>query len=132
MENAAIWYAELVKPGWAPPSWVFGPVWSILYTIIIISFGLVFQRVVTRKLPFIVALPFVLNVIFNLAFSPIQFSLRNNILASLDIILVLVTLIWALVTIRPHFKYVAYVNVPYLLWVSFATILQLTITYLNF
>ena len=78
-----------------------------------------------------VALPFVLNIVFNLAFTPIQFGLKNNVLASLDILLILVTLLWALVAIYPYMKWVALVNIPYVLWVTFATILQLTITYLN-
>jgi tryptophan-rich sensory protein len=57
--------------------------------------------------------------------------LKNNLFAAIDIILVLITLVWAIVAIYPHVKWVAYAQVPYLLWVSFATVLQLTITYLN-
>lgn len=62
---------------------------------------------------------------------PIQFGLKNDLLASLDILLVLGTLIWALFVIWPHLRWVVYANIPYLLWVLFATVLQLTITYLN-
>ena len=129
--NTYNWYSQLIKPSWAPPSWVFGPVWSVLYVIIAVSFGTVFYRVFTGKIPFIVALPFALNLIFNFAFTPLQFGLKNNLLAAIDILLVLGTLIWAIVAIYPHIRWVAYAQVPYLLWVSFATILQLTITYLN-
>jgi len=126
------WYQSLIKPVWAPPSWLFGPVWTILYAIIAISFGAVFFQAFKNKIPRIVALPFGLNLIFNFVFSPIQFGLQNNFLAAVDILLVLGTLIWALVTIYPRMKWVALVNIPYLLWVCFATVLQLTITYLNF
>lgn len=126
-----IWYSSLVKPSWAPPGWVFGPVWSVLYIIIFVTFGFVFYRALTGKLPWSGALPFALNLVFNLAFSPLQFGLRNNFLAALDIILVLATLIWALIAIWPNARFVLYLNIPYLLWVSFATALQLTITYLN-
>ncbi|HLP86723.1 MAG TPA: TspO/MBR family protein [Candidatus Paceibacterota bacterium] len=125
------WYSSLVKPSWAPPSWLFGPVWSVLYVLIFISFGTVFYKVFNKQLPYIVALPFALNIVFNLLFSPIQFSLQNNYLAALDIILVLGTLIWAIIAIYPHAKWIAFMNIPYLLWVSFATVLQFTITYLN-
>ena len=125
------WYQSLIKPLWAPPSWVFGPVWTVLYIIIAISFGTVFYKAFTGKLPWIVALPFVLNLVFNFAFTPLQFGLKNNLLASVDILLVLGTLIWALLAIWPYARWITYVNTPYLLWVSFATILQLTITYLN-
>lgn len=125
------WYQELIRPEWAPPAWLFGPVWSILYTIIAISFGYVAYQYSKGVIPFVVLLPFILNLVFNFAFTPLQFGLQNNLLAAIDIVLVLGTLVWALWVIHPHFAWVAYVNIPYLLWVSFATILQLTITYLN-
>jgi translocator protein len=129
--NTYNWYQALLKPSWAPPSWLFGPVWAVLYAIIAISFGMVFYKVFTKQIPWIVALPFVLNLVFNFAFTPLQFTLQNNLLAAIDILLVLGTLIWAIVAIYPHVKWIAYAQVPYLLWVSFATALQLTITYLN-
>ena len=130
--NTASWYQLLIKPSWAPPAWVFGPVWTVLYGIIIATFGMVFWRVWSGQIPYSVAIPFVLNIIFNLAFSPIQFGLQNNLLAAIDILAVLGTLIWALISIYPYMPLVTYVNIPYLVWVSFATILQLSITYLNF
>jgi len=128
------WYSQLIKPWWAPPSWLFGPVWTILYAIIAVSFGTVFYQAFTKRIPRIVALPFVLNLAFNFAFTPIQFGLKNNILASVDILLILGTLIWALYAIwhaSPKPRWIAYANIPYLAWVSFATCLQLTVTYLN-
>ena len=131
MNNQTTWYLDLIKPTWAPPGWLFGPVWSVLYIIIFVSFGFIFYKVWQGELPKLLALPFALNLIFNFAFTPIQFGLKSNTLAALDIILVLITLIWALYLIYPYFKWVAIVNIPYLLWVCFATVLQLTITYLN-
>jgi tryptophan-rich sensory protein len=131
MNPAYSWYSTLVKPAWAPPSWLFGPVWTVLYIIIAISFGNVFLLAAQRKIPLIVALPFALNLIANFAFTPIQFGLKNNFLAAGDILVVLGTLIWAIVVIFPYAKWVAYAQIPYLLWVIFATVLQLTVTYLN-
>ncbi len=124
-------YSDLVKPTWAPPSWIFGPVWSFLYLLIIISFGTVFYKLVTKQIPFAVALPFMLNIVFNATFTYFQFGLKNNTLAAIDIILVLITLVWAMIAIFPHGRWITYIQIPYLLWVSFATVLQLTITYLN-
>jgi benzodiazapine receptor len=137
------WYSQIIKPSWAPPAWVFGPVWSVLYVIIAVTFGTVFYKAFIGKIPWIVALPFALNLIFNFAFSPIQFGLKNNLLALVDILLVLVTLVWALFALyefnlklhietgAPTYVWIIYANIPYLIWVLFATILQLTITYLN-
>ena len=132
--NTYNWYSQLAKPFWAPPSWLFGPVWTILYIVIAVSFGTVLYQAFRGRLSWRVALPFGLNLVFNLAFTPIQFGLKNNLLASVDILLVVGTLIWALVALwraAPGLRWVVYANLPYLLWGLFATALQLTITYLN-
>ena len=129
--NRYYWYSQLIKPSWSPPAWIFGPVWTFLYILIAISFGKVFLKFFQKKVSFIVILPFILNLIFNFAFTPLQFGLKNNLLAAVDVILVLGTLIWAVIAIYPHARWVAYIQIPYLFWVSFATVLQLTITYLN-
>lgn len=124
-------YASYIKPSFAPPSYVFGPVWTVLYIIIAVSYITVFQKILTGQIPKSVAIPFILNLIFNFAFTPIQFGLKNNLLASIDIILILATLVWAIISVWPYIRWVAYAQFPYLLWVCFATIVQLSITYLN-
>ena len=129
--NSSSWYLEIVRPLWAPPSFVFGPVWTILYILIAISFGAFFYKFYQGKISFLVVLPFIFNLCFNFLFTPLQFGLRNNLLASIDIILVIGTLVWAMFIVWPYMKWVTYISIPYLLWVSFATVLQLTITYLN-
>ncbi len=129
--NNYVNYSELVKPTWAPPSWIFGPVWSVLYVMIAISFGSVFKMFFEKKIPFVVLLPFILNLVFNFLFTWIQFGLKNLPLASLDIVLVLVTLVWAMFAIFPYAKWITWIQVPYLLWVAFATVVQMTITFLN-
>ena len=128
------WYSQLIKPSWAPPGWLFGPVWSALYAIIAVTYGTVFYKAYKGELSRLVALAFVLNLVFNFAFTPIQFGLRNNLLASLDILFVVGTLTWALVAVwkaSADLRWVVYANIPYLLWGLFATALQLTITVLN-
>ncbi|MFZ2206131.1 MAG: TspO/MBR family protein [Microgenomates group bacterium] len=131
MNNTYNWYAQLTKPSWSPPGWLFGPVWTVLYVLIITSFGKVFLMGWKKEIPFIVVIPFILNLIFNFAFTPLQFGLKNNLLAAIDILLVFGTLVWSMVAIYPHTKWITYVQIPYLFWVSFASVLQLTITYLN-
>ncbi len=131
MDNTYNWYQTLIKPTWAPPAWLFGPVWTVLYVIIAGSFGYVGYLFINKRVSFMVVLPFLLNLLFNFIFSPIQFGLQNNYLAALDILLVLITLVWALVAIYPYASWVSFVNLPYLAWVCFATVLQLTVTYIN-
>ena len=129
--SSAVWYAQLVKPFFAPPAAVFAPVWTVLYIVIIISFGWVLVQFLKRRLPFMVLPLFILNLVFNAAYTSLQFGLKNNFLAALDILLVLGTLVWAMAAIWRRARWVAYVNMPYLLWVAFATLLQFSITWLN-
>ena len=131
MNKAYNWYSTLIKPTWSPPSWLFGPVWTFLYVLIAISFGKVFMMFFQKQISWVVVLPFVLNLIFNFSFTYFQFGLKNNLFAAADILLILGTLIWLMIAIYPYAPWITYIQIPYLIWVSFATILQLTITYLN-
>ena len=84
-----------------------------------------------QHIAYVVALPFILNLVFNFAFTPIQFGLKNNYLAAIDILFIVGTLLWSMTVIYPYAHWITYSQIPYLLWGSFATVLQLTITYLN-
>ncbi|MCX6783804.1 MAG: tryptophan-rich sensory protein [candidate division WWE3 bacterium] len=126
------WYAKLKKPAWAPPSWLFGPVWSVLYLIIAVTFGFVFFKAWQGQLPRFIVISFIINLISNLIFTPLQFGLRNNLAAAIDIFIVLLSLVVSLSFIYPFIPLIAWLLIPYLLWVSFATVLQLTVTYLNY
>lgn len=129
--NTYIQYTDYIKPDWAPPAWVFGPVWTVLYCLIALTFGYMVYKWWKGEISWKTLLPFGLNLIFNFAFTPIQFGLNNLPLASIDILLVLGTLMWAIATVWKKYRWVAIANIPYLLWVSFATVLQLTILTLN-
>jgi len=132
--NTYSWYSQLIKPSWAPPAWLFGPVWTVLYAIIALTYGTLFYKAFKGELAWKLTLPLALNLVFNLAFTPIQFGLRNNFLAAVDILLVVATLLWAFAAIwqkGPQLRWVVYANLPYFLWSAFATVLQLTITFLN-
>lgn len=124
-------YAAYRRPGWAPPSWVFGPVWTVLYVIIAVSFGRVAFLYATGGVPLAVAWPFLANLIFNVAYTPLQFRFRNYFFASVDVLLVFATLFYAMYSIYSFEPWIAYANIPYLLWTAFATVLQLTVTYMN-
>src|SRR3989339_324673 len=110
--NEMIQYAEYIKPFWAPPAWVFGPVWMVLYALVAFSFGKVFYLAWKKQVSMIVALPFLFNLLFNFVFTPIQFGLQNNLLAAMDILLVLSTLVWAMKAIWPYRRWIVYVNIP--------------------
>ncbi|MFH1836077.1 MAG: TspO/MBR family protein [Methanobacteriota archaeon] len=126
-----VWYQSIEKPFFAPPTWAFGVAWGILYPIIFLSFGFVFIQAAKKRIPYKVALPFALNLIANLAFTPIQFGLKNFWLAAVDITIVVVTLVWAMKAVYPHFRKIAYLQTPYLLWGLYATALQYSVTILN-
>ena len=125
------WYDGLAKPSWTPQPGTIGLIWSLLYPVIVVSFGYVFVQAVRGKLPRAVAVPFAINLVANLSFTPIQFGLRNLPLAAADILVVLGTIVWSMAAVWPHARWVAVAQVPYLVWVGIATVLQLSITAAN-
>ena len=125
------WYNSLAKPAWTPAPATIGLIWQILYPIILLSFGFVFVQAFRGKVPWWVAVPFAINLVANLMFMPIFSGLRNVPLAAADILVVWATIIWISAAIWPHYKLVAVAQVPYFLWVSIATVLQLSITWMN-
>lgn len=125
------WYDSLWKPAWTPAPSTIGLIWQILYPIIFVTFGFVLLQALRGKISWSAVVPFAVNLAANLAFTPIQFGLRNLPLAALDILVVLATIVWIMVIIWPRYKWVAVAQVPYLLWVSIATVLQLSMTWMN-
>ena len=125
------WYDALIKPSWTPSSGTISLIWTILYPIILISFGFVFFKTFKGGIPWIVALPFAINLIANLLFMPIFGGMKNLPLATMDIVIVLGSIVWMIVAIWPHYRWVAVAQLPYLVWVSIATVLQIAITAAN-
>jgi tryptophan-rich sensory protein len=125
------WYESLHKPVWTPDPETISVIWQILYPIILFSFSYVFFKAFRGKIPRFAALPFAINLIANVAFTPILFGVRSLLFASFDIVVVLVTLFWGMGMIWRYCRWVAIVQVPYLIWVAIATTLQLAITQMN-
>lgn len=125
------WYNGLAKPSWTPAPATIGLIWQILYPIILVSFLYVFARAARRKIGWRVALPFAINLVANLLFTPIEFGLRNLPLATVDILIVWGTIVWMMAVVWKHARWVAVAQVPYLVWVSIATVLQVSITWRN-
>jgi translocator protein len=125
------WYNNLAKPWWTPSPSTISLIWMILYPIILISFGFVFVQAFRRKVPWKIAVPFVINLVANLLFMPIFAGLRSAPLATVDILIVWITIVWCAIITWPHYRWVAVAQVPYFGWVSIATVLQLSITVMN-
>lgn len=125
------WYDSLVKPSWTPAPATIGLIWQILYPIIMVTFGLVFLLAIRGRLSWRVALPFVINLVANLIFTPIQFGARNLFLSAVDIVIVWTTIPWMIAAIWRHYRWIALAQAPYFVWVSLATVLQLSITVMN-
>lgn len=125
------WYDSLAKPPWTPAPATISLMWTILYPVILVSFGFVFVQAARKKLPWAVALPFAANSVANLLFMPIFAGLRSVPLAAADILIVWTTLVWCVVAVWPHYRWVAVAQGPYFVWVSIATVLQLSITAMN-
>ncbi len=131
-QGASSWYASLNKPFFAPPSWLFGPVWTVLYILIGIALFRAISLWRQNKLKTNFILIFIFNLLTNFLFSPLQFGLQNNLLALIDIILVLISLTLLLIkAYRLKLKTILSLLSPYFLWVAFATILQFSITLMN-
>jgi len=125
-----LWYSSLRKPPWTPPSWLFGPVWSLLYAMMAFAVWLVWLRagIIGGRVALIV---FAIQLVFNVAWSWLFFGRRNPKAALVDIVLLalsigLTTLLF--VRIEPL---AAYLLLPYLAWVLFAGLLNARISQLN-
>lgn len=123
--SVTTWYITLHKPFFNPPSWIFGPVWTILYLLMGFSLYLVWG---TKK----ISLKwFWIQLVLNSLWSILFFGLKNPMLAFLEIMLLWITIV---LTIRSFWKYnktAAWLLLPYLLWVTFASVLNVSILILN-
>lgn len=126
------WYDNLNKPAWTPGGDVISTIWTILYPIIFITYGIVFYKIYKKKIPKKFIWPFLINLGANFLFTPILFGLKNLPLSTADILIVWVTIILTIKILWKKEKTLALLQVPYLIWVSIATYLQISITLLNF
>ncbi len=129
--NESAQYITYNLPSRAPPSRLFGPVWTLLYIMIFASYGYVFSQITQKKLAATFAIPFIINLVANLTFTYIQFRLQNYRLAVADILIVLVTIIRTMILLWPKIRRAFRLQVPYLLRVSFATVLAITVAINN-
>lgn len=131
MNDYSMWYDTLTLPLFAPPQWAFSVAWSIIYPLIALALVLTWLKVRRGEVPHSLLWLFFLNMGANLIFTWVQFGLKDNLLASLDILLIVGTLALFQYRIYRRSKSIFLLLLPYLLWGTFAMALQLSITYLN-
>ena len=125
------WYAGLNKPFFNPPGWIFGPVWITLYTMMGVASYFVWQKRGENPLANTALIIFFVHLIFNALWSILFFGLQNPMWAFLEIIILLVMIIVLVILFYKIDKRAAYLLIPYLLWVSFASVLNFSIWRLN-
>lgn len=126
-----IWYATLNKPPFSPPNWIFGPVWTLLYFLMGVSFYLIWKQGWAKKKIRTAGEYFLAQLALNFVWTPIFFGLKSTLTALLVIIALWITIVLTMKKFYPLSKLSFYLLIPYLLWVSFATLLNAAIVVLN-
>ncbi|KAF2514816.1 tryptophan-rich sensory protein [Flavobacterium salilacus subsp. salilacus] len=131
-ESVTTWYPTLEKPSFNPPNWLFAPVWGLLYVMIGVAAGLVWAKiddqkeVVKKGLSF-----FAIQLGLNALWSYLFFGLHNPLLALIEIALLWLMIYETFIQFNKVSKTAGYLFIPYLLWVSFAMVLNTCIWWLN-
>lgn len=128
--SVSTWYAELRKPSFNPPNWIFAPVWSALYFLMATSGWLVWRKAGWSGARFALTL-FAGQLTLNVAWSGLFFALRRPGMALIEIVFLLGAIVATAVTFRPVSGLAFWLMVPYALWVAFAALLNFKIWRLN-
>jgi translocator protein len=131
-ESITTWYPTLIKPFFNPPNWIFAPVWTSLYIMMGVAGGLVWNKLDGNETLVKKAfLFFIIQLALNALWSLIFFKLHNLLLASIEVVLLLLMIFETYTQFKKIDKIAGLLLIPYLAWVSFATILTISIWYLN-
>lgn len=126
------WYPTLIKPSFNPPNWIFAPVWTSLYIMMGIAAGLVWNQITTHKEAVTKALQFfTIQLVLNALWSYLFFGLHNLILATIEVVLLWLMIFETYSQFTKISKTAGYLLLPYLAWVSFASVLTASIWWLN-
>jgi translocator protein len=131
VSSVSTWYLTLNKPFFNPPGWLFGPVWVILYFLMGISLYIIWDKGIKSSKSKIALSVFGLQLILNSLWSILFFGLKSPLLAFIEIIFLWITIILTIICFNRISKSASYLLIPYILWVSFAAILNFSIYYLN-
>ncbi|MBO6620822.1 MAG: tryptophan-rich sensory protein [Balneola sp.] len=130
-ESISGWYSSLEKPFFNPPNWIFGPVWTFLYILMGMALGKIWSSDISgkekNKAIFVFGSQLVINALWSIFF----FGMQNPILAFIDIIILIILIVYTIKLFKPINRMASWLLYPYLVWVSFATVLNLSIILLN-
>jgi tryptophan-rich sensory protein len=123
------WYVHLNKPFFNPPNYLFGPVWSILYLLMGVSLFMILQsKSITKKKAISI---FFVQLFLNFWWSFLFFKFQLLGISLIEIVLMWLSILWMIIEFKKINKTAAYLQIPYLAWVTFASLLNLAIWYLN-
>ena len=129
--NSMDWYQTLAKPVFNPPNWIFAPVWTVLYLLMGVSVFLIWRRGLANKIGKVALACFILQLVFNTGWTPVFFGAKQPLIAFGVIILLWLAIAATIICFNRISKVSAILLVPYIVWVSFAAILNASICVLN-
>jgi translocator protein len=125
------WYEALKKPVFTPPAWVFGPVWTVLYLLMGIALFLVWRKGFSNAAGKTALAAFILQMVFNIIWTPIFFGFKQPLIAIGDIVMLWLAVITTILSFWKVSRLAGILLLPYIIWVSFAAILNAGIYLLN-
>ena len=125
------WYANLNKPCFNPPGWVFGPVWTVLYVLMAVSAGLVWHKELAGSIVRMALALYLLQLVLNGLWMPLFFGAKMPLLAFIDIVLLWAAIILTILVFVKVSRYAGLLMLPYLAWTTFAAVLNFSLWYLN-
>jgi len=128
----ASWYATLEKPSFNPPNWIFAPVWTLLFLLMGIALYFVWNSEIESNKKRIAILIFAVQLVLNIFWSILFFGLQSPLYAFIEIIILWLAILLTIISFYKISKPAAELLLPYILWVSFAAVLNFSILILNF
>jgi len=125
------WYAGLVKPAFAPPNWLFGPAWTVLYVLMGTALWLVLRKGTKKRQVRFAALAFMIQLVLNAKWSILFFGFRNPLYGLIGIVFLWVAIAATMWQFKKIDARAFWLMVPYILWVSFAALLNYSVWMIN-
>ena len=130
-ESVETWYRTLNKPSFNPPSWIFAPVWTILYIMMGLSAGIIYNKGIRREEVRLALRIFAAQLILNGLWTIFFFGFENPLMAFIEIIFLWILILYTILKFYKISRKAAYLLIPYILWVTFASVLNFSIWILN-